>query len=103
MGAICAALQPADNDSALGEIDIRPAKVTGFGNPQAVAIDEQGNKPIPLAMPVEPEGGQQLTDLDLCQMLADPIRTVPPASFERTGRITLFFRPAGAARFSLTF
>ena len=39
MDAISAALEPADDDGALWQIDVIPAQIACFGDPQAMPVD----------------------------------------------------------------
>jgi hypothetical protein len=87
MDAIRAALEPADDDGPLGQVDVIPAQIAGFGNPQTVAVDNQPDEPIPMTVPVALEGDQQPFDLGLGQVLPDPVGIVPPPSFCATGRL----------------
>ena len=41
VAAIGTAFQPADDNRALGQVDIIPAQVAGFGDPQAVPVDQE--------------------------------------------------------------
>ena len=56
-------------------------------------VDQQADQPIPLAMPVTFECGEELLDLGFGQVLPDSIDLVALPSI-RTGRITLLFCPA---------
>jgi hypothetical protein len=81
MDAISAALEPADDDGALPQVDVIPAQIASLRDPQTMAIDNQPDQPIPVTVPVAPEGGQQLLYLGLGQVLPDPVDIVPPPSF----------------------
>ena len=74
------ALEPADRDGALGKVEIIPAQVTGFAHPQAVAIDQQTNQPITMAVAVGLQRRQQLGHLGFGQMLADAVGSFGLAS-----------------------
>jgi hypothetical protein len=54
-----------------------------------MAVDQQTDEPIPVAISVLFERGEEPLDLGLGEGLADPIGFIPLAAF-RTGRITLF-------------
>src|SRR3974377_1051965 len=73
MDAIGAALQPADGNGALGQIDVIPAQVAGLRHPQPVPVDQQPYQPIAMPMAVALEGLEQLANLGLGEMLAHPI------------------------------
>ena len=53
-----------------------------------MAIDDQANQPIPVAVPVALKRRQQLVDFGLGQVLPDPIGLVPLTPSCSTGRIT---------------
>jgi len=53
-----------------------------------VAVNDQPYQPIPVTVPVALEGGQQLVNFGLGQVLPDPVGIVLTASFCATGRIT---------------
>jgi hypothetical protein len=52
MAAIDAALEPADGIGSLGKVDIIRSQFTGFRDSQTVAIDQQADQLIPMAVPV---------------------------------------------------
>ena len=81
MDAISTALEPADDDGALPQVDVIPAQIASLRDPPTMAIDNQPDQPIPVTVPVAPEGGQQLLYLGLGQVLPDPVDIVPPPSF----------------------
>ena len=56
MDAIGAALEPADGNGALGQIDVVPAQVTGLRHPQPVPVDQQPYQPVTMPMAVGLEG-----------------------------------------------
>ena len=45
VAAVGAALQPADDDRALAEIDIVPAKIAGLRYPEAVPLTDEPYEP----------------------------------------------------------
>ena len=61
--AVGAAFQPADLNGALGKIDVIPSQVTGFRHPEAVPIDQQGDQPVPVTVPVRLQRSEQLGHL----------------------------------------
>jgi hypothetical protein len=79
MDAISAALEPADDEGALPQVDVIPAQIAGLRDP------------IPVTLPVAHEGGEQLVHFGLGQVLPDPVGIVPLASIRPTGRITILF------------
>ena len=79
--AISAALEPANDDGPLRQVDVIPAQIASLGDPQTVAVDDQSDQPIPVTVPVALERGQQLVHLGLGQVLPDPVGIVPPSSF----------------------
>jgi hypothetical protein len=80
MDAVRAALEPAHDDGALGEVDVIPAQIASLRDPQTVAVDDQSDQKISVTVPIALEGGQQLVHFGLGQMLPDPIRIIPPPS-----------------------
>jgi hypothetical protein len=84
MDAISAAIEPSHDDGALGEVNVIPAQIASLRDPQAVAVDDQSDQPIPMTMPVALKGCQQLVPFALGQMLPDPVGSVnnsaPPDS-----------------------
>jgi SAM domain (Sterile alpha motif) len=46
MDAVGAALEPADDDGPLRQVDIIPAQIASLGDPQAVAVDDQPNETV---------------------------------------------------------
>jgi hypothetical protein len=54
-------------------------------------VDQQADQPIAMAMAVAPERGEKLRDLDLSQVLPDPVGIVALPALRPTGRITLLF------------
>jgi hypothetical protein len=73
MNAIGAALQAANDNGALGQVDIIPAKIASLGYAKTMTIDNERQEPIPVTMPVTLESGEELVDLGLGQMLAGAI------------------------------
>ena len=57
MDAISTALEPADGDGALPQVDVIPAQIASLRDPQTMAIDDQPDQPIPVTVPVALEGG----------------------------------------------
>ena len=86
--AISAALEPADDDGPLRQVNVVPAQIASFRHTQTVPVDDQ----VRLANPGDHAGalerGQQLVHLAFGQMLPDPVGIVPTASLRATGRIT---------------
>ena len=58
-------LSPADDDSALRQVDVIPAQIAGFGYPQTVPVDDESDQLIPVTVPVALEGGQQFVHFGL--------------------------------------
>jgi hypothetical protein len=56
VNAISAALEPADDDGALRQVDVIPAQIASLRDPQAVAVDDQSDQPIPVTVPFALEG-----------------------------------------------
>src|ERR1700733_15071768 len=76
MRAVIATLHTADNDRASAKVDVIPAQITGFANPEPMTIDHQPDEPIPVSMPVPLEGREQFGHLILGEVLANPIGLV---------------------------
>src|SRR6516225_488799 len=93
MDTMRAALEPAHDDGALRQVDVIPAQITSLRDPQAMAVDDQPDQPIPVTVSIAFEGGQQLVHFGLGQMLPDPVGMVPLPSLCATGRITILFSP----------
>ena len=55
------------------EIDIVPPQITSLADAQTVAVDDEADEPIPLAMTIALEHGEELLNLRLRQVLAHPI------------------------------
>jgi hypothetical protein len=60
MDTIGAALEPADDDGALRQVDVIPTQIASLGDPQAMAVDGHADQPIPVTVPIALQGGQQL-------------------------------------------
>ena len=43
VAAIRTALEPPDDDRPLRQVDIIPAEITGFGDSETVAVDQQAD------------------------------------------------------------
>ena len=84
--AVSAALEPANDDGPLRQVDVIPTEIASLRHAQTVAIDDQSDQPIPVIMPVVLEGGQQLVHFCFGQVLANPIDVVRQSA---TGRITI--------------
>src|SRR5262245_19715211 len=85
--AVVGALEAAHNDGALGQVEVIPPQVASLGHAQTVPVDHEADQPVPMAMPVALESGQELGHLVLGEMLVDPVGRVLLTA--RTGRITL--------------
>ncbi len=66
MDAIGAALEPADDDGAIRQVDVIPAQIASLGDPQTVAVSDQLDKrvapPLPALVPLvgDPDPSCQL-------------------------------------------
>src|SRR5262249_43365245 len=52
MDTIGAVFQPTNSDGALGQIEVIPPEIAGFGYTQTVAIDQQADQPITMSVPI---------------------------------------------------
>src|SRR6516165_151392 len=76
MRAVVAAFEAADDDGPLGQIDVIPTKVASLAHAQAVAVDEEADQPIAMAVPIALERRQQPVHFRLGQVFTDPIGCV---------------------------
>jgi hypothetical protein len=60
MYAVGAALEPADDDGALRQVNVLPAQIARLRDSQAMAVDDQPDQPIPMAIPVTLERLEEL-------------------------------------------
>ncbi|MGB7702926.1 MAG: hypothetical protein WBL91_15020 [Pseudolabrys sp.] len=63
-------------NGALGKIDVIPSQVTGFRHPEAVPIDQQGDQPVPVTVPVRLQHSEQLGHLGFGEMLTRSVSLV---------------------------
>jgi hypothetical protein len=47
--AVGATLEPADDDGPLWQVDVVPTEIASLRDPEAVAVDDQSDQPIPVA------------------------------------------------------
>ena len=64
MNAVGAALEPADDDGALRQVNVLPAQIARLRDSQAMAVDDQPDQPIPMAIPVAFEAVSSLSTSD---------------------------------------
>jgi hypothetical protein len=75
-----AALEPADADGALGQVEIVPPQVAGLAHPEPVAIDQQTDQPIAMTVPVGLQRSQELGHLGFGEVFTGAIGIVRLAS-----------------------
>ena len=90
-------LETAHDHGALGQVDVVPAQITGFGNTQAVPIDHEPYEPVAVTVAVALQGREQLVHLLFGEVLVHPIGGVLLPAL--TGHITLENRRRGEERF----
>ena len=80
MDGFGAALDPADMQAAVGEVDRVPAQRDQLGRPQAVPIGDQHRGGVAVAMAVLPGGSDQAGDLAVGEILARADLGIPLAA-----------------------
>jgi hypothetical protein len=69
MNAIRAALEPADDDRAFRQVDVIPTEIASLWHAQTMPVNHQTDQPVPMAVSVALEGGQQLVRFGFGQVL----------------------------------